>query len=378
MKKTQIVESKGNTYFIKGRGFPKGCQYCLKGQKAVLFLNGICQKPTHCSYYCPISEERRGKDVTFADEIEISTNEDLLKEINMINAKGMGVTGGEPLLETNLEKTLDFIRYVKAKKGKKFHTHLYTNGLNFSSIIAQRLASTGLDEIRFHPPKDKWENIQIALNRGYIVGAEVPVIPEEDYIKYLEELILYLDKIGADFINLNEFEMCEPNSKSLKEKGFLLQKGTIASVENSKEMAMELIRRLSSKVSIKIHFCSIRAKDYYQLKNRYLRRAKSIKLPYEIITDEGLLLFAKIEGENEKLSKFHKSLLSEYNAPEELIDFNEDGINLPYNIALEDDFIAILDQLDLKGFIIEMIPFRGKYQQITERSPIQVFKEEYT
>ena len=48
------------------------------------------------------------------------------------------------------------------------------------------------------------------------VGAEVPVIPEKEYVKNLEELIFYLDEIGAEFINLNEFEYCSPNSQSLK------------------------------------------------------------------------------------------------------------------------------------------------------------------
>ena len=81
MKKFEILESEENTSYIRGRGIPKGCKYCLKGKKAVLFLNGICQKPDHCSWYCPISEERKGKELTFANEIEISTNSELLDEI---------------------------------------------------------------------------------------------------------------------------------------------------------------------------------------------------------------------------------------------------------------------------------------------------------
>ena len=116
MKKINLTKSEEETFFIKGRNIPKGCKYCLKGSKAVLFLNGICQKPDHCSWYCPISEERRDKDVTFADEIEITTKEELLKEIKMINAQGMSITGGEPLSEINFEKTLDYIKYVKLNK----------------------------------------------------------------------------------------------------------------------------------------------------------------------------------------------------------------------------------------------------------------------
>ena len=117
-------------------------------------MNGICQKPDNCSWYCPISAERRGRDVTFANEIEITSKEDLLGEVNKIDAKGMSITGGEPLSGLNLEKTLEYIKYIKAEKGNKFHIHLYTNGITFNEEIASKLALAGLDEIRFHVSKD--------------------------------------------------------------------------------------------------------------------------------------------------------------------------------------------------------------------------------
>lgn len=376
MKRSKILESKGNTFYLKGRNIPKGCQFCLKGAKVVLFLNGICQKPDHCSWYCPISEERKGKNNTFADEIQVFSNNDLLIEINKINAKGMSITGGEPLFKSNLEKTLDYIKYVKTIKGKKFHIHLYTNGNNFNESIAETLAEAGLDEIRFHPPKNKWEHIKFALNKGMSVGAEVPVIPTQEYTKYLENLILYLDKIGAEFINLNEFEICYPNSQYLKEKGFKLKKDTIAAVENSKEMAMALIKRLAPKTSLKIHFCTIRAKDYHQLKNRYLRRANTIKLPYEEITDDGLLIYALIEGSEDILAVVKTLMVSKFKIPKELISIEKNNIKLPYYIAFTDKFIEFLDDKKLEGFIEEIIPFRGKYCQITEKTPLRVFLKE--
>ena len=376
MKRSKILETKGNTFYIKGRNIPKGCQFCLKGAKVVLFLNGICQKPDHCSWYCPISEERKGKDIAFANEIQVFSKEDLIIEINKINAKGMSITGGEPLLASNLEKTLDYIRYVKSVKGKKFHIHLYTNGLNFNESIAEKLAEAGLDEIRFHPPKNKWETVKFALNKGFSVGAEVPVIPTQEYTKYLEDFILYLEKIGADFLNLNEFEICDPNSIYLKKKGFKLKKGTIASVENSKESAMAILKKIAPKVSLKIHFCTIRAKDHHQLKNRYLRRAKTIKLPYEEITEEGLLIYAQIEGNEGNLAAAKSLLLSKFKIPTELISIEKNKMKLPYYIALTDKFIEFLDDNNVEGFIEEIIPFRGKYRQITEITPIKVFKQE--
>ncbi|MFX1571321.1 MAG: radical SAM protein [Promethearchaeota archaeon] len=378
MRKSKIIESKEKTFFIKGRGIPKGCKYCLQGAKAVLFLNGICQKPDHCSWYCPISRERRDMDITFINEVKINSKEDLLEEVYKVDAKGMSITGGEPLLDSNIDKTLNYIKFTKSEFGKKFHIHLYTNGINFNDKIVELLVAAGLDEIRFHPPKDRWSKIEKALDRGISVGAEVPVIPSEDNIKNLEEFVLYLDNIGVSFINLNEFEYCFPNSWSLKARGFTLKEGTIASVVNSNETALNILNKLSSKVSLKIHYCSIRAKDYYQLKNRYIKRAKNIKLPLEVISNEGLLLFAQIEGENEKLNEFYNILLSEFKIKKDLINFTGDIIKIPLYVSINRKITSLIDKFQLKGFIIEMTPFRNPiYQQITEKTPIKLFKKEF-
>ncbi|MFX0029349.1 MAG: radical SAM protein [Candidatus Hermodarchaeota archaeon] len=378
MKKAKLITTKEENVFIKGRGLPKGCKLCLKGQKAVLFLNGICQKPNYCSWYCPISSERRGKDATFANEIEITSKEDLLEEINKIDAKGMSITGGEPLSELNLEKTLEYIKYIKAKKSHRFHIHLYTNGITFNEAIASKLAIAGLDEIRFHASKDYWSNIEFTLNKGIIVGSEVPVIPNKENLKELHELILHLDRIGVDFINLNEFEYCFPNSESLKTRGFQLKKGSIASVVNSHEAAIETIKELGNKVSIKMHFCPIRSKDYYQLRNRYIRRAKNVKLPFEVISEEGLLIFAQLEGIEEDVEKLKRFLLTEMKVDENLLLLEEETLKMPFYLAIDDQIISIIDKLRLKAYIIEMTPFRKKkYQQITEKTPLKLFKEEF-
>jgi len=377
MKIVRVIESKEETFFIKGRGIPKGCQYCLKGEKTVLFLNGICQNPIHCYWYCPISEERKNKHYSFANEISISSKEGLIEEIDKTRAKGMSITGGEPLFDPNLKQTLEYIKYVKRRKGRKFHIHLYTNGLNFNESIAVELSKAGLNEIRFNPPKEKWDVIKYALHKGMSVGAEVPVIPDLDSIKNLEEFIFYLDTIGADFINLNEFEYCFPNSQYLKERNFNLKEGTIASVENSKEQALKLLEKLASKVSIKIHFCTIIAKDYWQLKQRYLRRAKAIKQHYEDISDEGLLFYAQVEGNKQSLDEFLGVLLDDLKIPKKYISFKGNILKLPIGIAIKNNFISVVDKYHLQIYILETTPFQeGKYRQITEKIPLKVFKEE--
>ncbi|MFW9782046.1 MAG: 4Fe-4S cluster-binding domain-containing protein [Candidatus Heimdallarchaeota archaeon] len=375
--KKKILKSNAQTYFIRGRGIPKGCQLCLKGEKTVLFLNGICQNPAHCYWYCPISTERKGKEFSFANEIKIKTNKELLDEINKTKAKGMSITGGEPLSEINFQKTIDLIKYVKEKKGNKFHIHLYTNGISFSEEKANKLAQVGLDELRFNPPEEKWNLISFALNIGIKVGAEVPMIPNEEYVMQLKKFILYLDKIGAHFININEFEFSFPNSKYLIERGFKLKRGSIAAVENSKEIALTLLKEIYPKVSLKIHFCTTRAKDYWQLKERYLRRAKSIRKPFEEITEDGLLVYAQIEGSKNNLNKLNELLLNKIKMPQKYIFYDEQKIRIPITFALEEKFIDLLDNYKLQGFIVEITPFREEqYTQITEKTPIKVFKEE--
>ncbi|MFX1235623.1 MAG: 4Fe-4S cluster-binding domain-containing protein [Promethearchaeota archaeon] len=375
--KKKILKSNAQTYFIRGRGIPKGCQLCLKGEKTVLFLNGICQNPAHCYWYCPISTERKGKEFSFANEIKIKTNKELLDEINKTKAKGMSITGGEPLSEINFQKTIDLIKYVKEKKGNKFHIHLYTNGISFSEEKANKLAQVGLDELRFNPPEEKWNLISFALNIGIKVGAEVPMIPNEEYVMQLKKFILYLDKIGAHFININEFEFSFPNSKYLIERGFKLKRGSIAAVENSKEIALTLLKEIYPKVSLKIHFCTTRAKDYWQLKERYLRRAKSIRKPFEEITEDGLLVYAQVEGSKDNLNKLNELLLNKIKMPQKYIFYDEQKIRIPITFALEEKFIDLLDNYKLQGFIVETTPFREEqYTQITEKTPIKVFKEE--
>jgi len=119
------------------------------------------------------------------------------------------------------------------------------------------------------------------------------------------------------------------------------------------------------------------AKDYWQLRERYLRRAKTIKLLYEEITRDGLLLYALIEGEKKDIKAFCDLLLSELKIPQNFISYETTNIKLPIKFAMEELFMELLIQHNLQGYIIEMTPFREeKYQQITEKTPIRLFKEE--
>ena len=112
---------KENKYYSYNLGLlPKGCQMCVKGEKLVLFVTGLC--PRKCCF-CPVSDDKYGRDVIYANERRVFTSDDLIKEAELMNAKGMGITGGDPL--TKLERTTRFIKKLKEKFGKEFHIHYW-------------------------------------------------------------------------------------------------------------------------------------------------------------------------------------------------------------------------------------------------------------
>ena len=73
----------------------KGCVLCYQGAKMVLFVTGRCHRSC---WYCPLSEERKGKDMVFANEHPIEIPAQAVEMAERMSALGTGVTGGEPLL----------------------------------------------------------------------------------------------------------------------------------------------------------------------------------------------------------------------------------------------------------------------------------------
>ena len=101
-----------------------GCRECVEGNKLVLFITGFCAQ--RC-WYCPVSEQKYGKDVVFANEwqiLDINNPKELIEEAVLTEARGAGITGGDPLCRT--DRCCEYIRLLKKKFGTSFHVHLYT------------------------------------------------------------------------------------------------------------------------------------------------------------------------------------------------------------------------------------------------------------
>ncbi|WP_410507544.1 radical SAM protein [Methanosarcina hadiensis] len=325
----------------------EGCRLCQQGAKMVLFVTGLC--PKSC-FYCPLSDERRGKDLTFANERPVKSDEDLLREAGLMDALGTGITGGEPLLK--IERVLYYIRLLKASFGEGHHIHLYTS-LAPDRETLEKLAEAGLDEIRFHPPQSVWGKLmdspyasalQNAKDLGIVAGIEIPSL------EGAEKVAAFAEKMGV-FLNLNELEFSDNNSEALLKNGFSLESDTSCAAAGSSTHSENAFRACK-----RVHFCSSTYKDAVQLRKRFQRIAKNTAREFDEITEDGTLIYGVIDGGDQGLAE---EILKESEVPGELFEVKEGKIEIAWWVLedLKDMLKEELEPSSTKLFIIERHPF---------------------
>jgi pyruvate formate-lyase activating enzyme-like uncharacterized protein len=328
---------------------PEGCRLCYKGAKMVLYVTGICGR--NC-FYCPVSNERREKDIIFANERRVNRDEDLIEEAISMDALGTGITGGEPLLR--LDRVIHYIKLLKNKFGKSHHIHLYT-ALAPNKGVLESLKKAGLDEIRFHPPQNLLANIYktyygVSLTQahklGLSVGVEIPSIACN-----LSGIISLLKEVDG-FLNLNELEFSETNFLQLKKQGYVVVNDTSSAALGSREVAQALDYD-------KLHFCSSRFKDAVQLRERFKRIAKISARYFDEITEDGTLVYGIIEGSC-------TGLLKEAGVQDEMYVVLDDFVEIAWWIA--EDLAGELKKIGCDVSVIERYPMKNG--MIAERTPL--------
>jgi len=266
----------------------RGCRLCMKGAKLVLFVTGACARDC---FYCPLSEARKGRDDVYANERRVLSDEDVIAEAKRMRALGTGITGGEPLLK--LERTLHYIRLLKAKFGDRHHIHLYT-GIAPPDSILKRLRDAGLDEIRFHPPVEDWDRFREtsffhALKRSKGLGMDAGVeIPSIRPVPQMAEAV----REAGGFLNVNELEFSDTNSAALKKKGYRLRDDISNAVLGSEKTGHEIVLNNIAYT----RYCSSRFKDAVQLRERLKRIARHTARPFDEISADGTIIYGEIEG----------------------------------------------------------------------------------
>ncbi|HVP94378.1 MAG TPA: 4Fe-4S cluster-binding domain-containing protein [Methanoregulaceae archaeon] len=259
-----------------------GCRICRKGAKMVLFITGTCLRTC---WYCPLSRERKGIDITYANEHPVTSPDEAVQVSRIMSALGTGVTGGEPLL--HLDRVIEYCARLKQEFGDAHHIHLYTGTAPDSETFG---ALKGLvDEIRLHPPEEDWplflsgsyaESVTIAKSMGFDIGVEVPALPS---VGELEPALKILD-----FLNINELEWGDTNAEEMRERGYTLEDGYHNAVKGAREWAYRISR------DEKVHFCSSSFKDSVQLRKRLIRIARNTARPFDHITRDGTIIYGNL------------------------------------------------------------------------------------
>jgi pyruvate formate-lyase activating enzyme-like uncharacterized protein len=253
-------------------------------------------------------------------------------------------------------RTLDYIRLMKKKFGKKHHIHMYCC-TPLPAEKLRKLKKAGLDEIRFHLCSA--EPVRLARDVGIKSGVELPAVPG-DYNK-LVSLLKELDEIPGVFVNLNELEFSDTNLKNFKKRGFRLKKETSMAVKGSEELAAKVMKWAASNTAMHIHYCPSSLKDSVQLRNRLKRRAARVAKPYESVTDEGLLFKGAIAGvAPHRLALLRRKLINRYGISPRFIglDIRKRRIELDWRLA---QVLATVEPT-LSFFLIEEYPTHDRLE----------------
>lgn len=279
----------------------------------VVGVTEICRRGC---YYCPNPPQRT--DTSYAGDLVVEEDQDLIREARLIDAQAACITGGEPLMK--LERAIRFIRTLKQGMGPAFHLHLYTCVADVSPKTLKALFDAGLDEIRFHlHGPHETSGLSHALELPWRVGVEIPCIPSPPGC--VPEIVHMAREHGVALINLNEFHMAPSNYDKLLKRGFHAAEPIPESMDGvpvtprmreamlsdlrfvsktqvvgSRELAMELLGESQSwpEGSPWLHFCSSQSKFSVQKTNRDRRRAAAVARSCDEVTDSGRLLFGRI------------------------------------------------------------------------------------
>lgn len=326
----------------------KGCEQCAEGGKMVLFVYGYCDQ-RDC-FYCPLGENRKNVTEVYANERLIENDEDVIREAKRMDALGTSITGGEP--QEVMDRTCRYLSLLKDEFGEDHHTHLYT-GITGGRENMRRLSSAGLDEIRFHPPFEQWGDLHgtewedilyVAREEGLTPAFEIPGIRAES------EFLAFLDEGAAEFCNINEFEMSDGNAQRMKEQGYELRDNHMSAVEGSHDV-LDVMGEHD-----RVYFCTSVFKDAAQYRNRLKRMARTIRRPFDEVTDDGTLVYGKTwlsEGELQTLG-----------VPEEYYTVKTDHVELAWWLLEE-----LIDDGDAgRGEVVEQYPTVNG--TVVERTPL--------
>ncbi len=318
----------------------EGCILCHEGAKMVLFITGLCKRDC---WYCPLSSERKNKDVIFANERLVTSPSDLIEVAEKMSARGTGITGGEPFLVP--DRLVAYATLLKETFGQEHHIHLYSGIAPNNEELS--MIKGIVDEIRLHPPAEQWQfirnspyynSVQEARSMGFIAGFEVPSLPE---LHYLTPILP-----DIDLLTINELEWGESNADNMRARGHELADTCHNAVLGAGAYAEQIAKHPN------VHFCSSEFKDSVQLRMRLIRIAHNTARTFDEITEDGTVIYGVVECDDTD------TVLDEELDPQ-LFSVYHDRIEMAWWILEELAF-----SLPGKKYILERYPDGGTIMEV--------------
>jgi len=267
-----------------------GCRLCGEGHWSCLFVNNRCN--CNC-FYCPAPQVNTA--IPETQGITFTLAEDYIGYIKKLDFRGVGLSGGEPLL--TFPTTVDFLSKIKKEFGDKVYVWMYTNGTLLDEEKAIKLAETGLNELRFDLTATAYNTSKLKLALGKIpnVTVEIPAIPDE--IEALKKMVIELDSLGVNYLNLHQIRLTPYNLEKLIDRNYLFLHGRKVTVLESELAALEIIKFVfQRRLKLPVNYCSFHYKNHYQQAAFRKKAAAFVLTGQEEINRNGFIRSISLQG----------------------------------------------------------------------------------
>lgn len=226
------VVFKGTKPFYKH--ISRGCQLCGQGLWSCLFMTGKCNA---ACFYCPAIQNK--DELPSSQGLSFDTAASYAEYLSHFKFKGVSFSGGEPLLFK--DRLFDYLQEIRKVCSPDLYVWMYTNGILADQKVFSKLASFGLNEVRFDIGATAYSLEKIRFAAGIIdnITIEIPAVPEEKerIIKIIPDMV----KAGVRNLNLHQLRLTEYNAAKLTQRGYTFIPAEKPVVLESEIAALEII-----------------------------------------------------------------------------------------------------------------------------------------
>ena len=242
-------------------------------------------------FYCPAIQNK--DELPSSQGLSFDTAASYAEYLSHFKFKGVSFSGGEPLLFK--DRLFDYLQEIRKVCSPDLYVWMYTNGILADQKVFSKLASFGLNEVRFDIGATAYSLEKIRFAAGIIdnITIEIPAVPEEKerIIKIIPDMV----KAGVRNLNLHQLRLTEYNAAKLTQRGYTFIPAEKPVVLESEIAALEIIDYArKNQIDIGINYCSFFFKNRFQTAGFRNRVAGCLAEKNDHITSKGYI--RKVSG----------------------------------------------------------------------------------